>query len=671
MIRSAFLVFAIAVGALSQTRTETAKSLFNSNDYTGVVALLDKDFRAHQCNGEEYKYYAAAQLMLWEQSGELVQDLSRKFLSDTRIQFARKALDLALDLNPSDLESVFLQGVASARMHDWFNAENHFTQVLEANSTLRTFGYQKPLPMLLEALKEQGKFDRAESLPSNSKDWDAKRQLFEIEVLKGDQEQTIAAYTDLLKDLDETHAELLFDEASLIAGEDEKAAWNSSENAARFLSTFWKKRDPNLANEANERLTEHYKRFLHAREYYAKALDRSHLDDRGDIYVRLGPPTRIYYGGDGSITKDYEAWVYSDLGLHFDFVQKFHNYELAPITDALAFGATPFQRKNDVDALVTDLRSEHIDYFRISRLRSSPGFAEQIAQQQYYENTKNNNLQFFDTKKYLPISINAKAACFKAENGLTRLDLYYMTPLNGLVFETEPELGKKYTSQVQVATRLFDESFQEVSSSEYERQVLAGETDIAKLYYLDEIRMVVKPGTYLLAFQIKNGDKTGVYQFPITIPSFDQSSLAVSDIQLAVRVGDSKIENKFVKPGSSVRVMPNPAEAIVKRRNLALYYEIYGLTVDDAGNSSYEVTYNVETTAPRTSFFRRIGRWISGNKVTSLATTTTRTGHSSLENEFVSLDIRNLPGGSARLEIRVKDLNSGMEKTSSLPLQIE
>lgn len=60
--------------------------------------------------------------------------------------------------------------------------------------------------------------------------------------------------------------------------------------AGALLATWWRRQDPLPATARNERLEEHLTRLAHALPRYASAERVTGLDDRGVVYVRLGPP---------------------------------------------------------------------------------------------------------------------------------------------------------------------------------------------------------------------------------------------------------------------------------------------------------------------------------------------------------------------------------------------
>ena len=71
------------------------------------------------------------------------------------------------------------------------------------------------------------------------------------------------------------------------------AKLSSEEDKADFRRRFWAARDPQPASAVNERLVEHYRRVMHAREHYAK--NKQPWDRRGDLsLIHISEPTRPY-----------------------------------------------------------------------------------------------------------------------------------------------------------------------------------------------------------------------------------------------------------------------------------------------------------------------------------------------------------------------------------------
>jgi GWxTD domain-containing protein len=67
-------------------------------------------------------------------------------------------------------------------------------------------------------------------------------------------------------------------------------AWSAKKGAGPLLVTWWRSQDPVPATRSNERLEEHLKRLGVALSAYADPGGPAGLDQRGEIYLRYGPP---------------------------------------------------------------------------------------------------------------------------------------------------------------------------------------------------------------------------------------------------------------------------------------------------------------------------------------------------------------------------------------------
>lgn len=72
---------------------------------------------------------------------------------------------------------------------------------------------------------------------------------------------------------------------------DEKAVLDTLQQAGGKLAAWWRRMDPKPATQLNERVIEHLRRVTYAETHYSHEESPSGFDDRGRIYVRLGPPT--------------------------------------------------------------------------------------------------------------------------------------------------------------------------------------------------------------------------------------------------------------------------------------------------------------------------------------------------------------------------------------------
>jgi len=68
--------------------------------------------------------------------------------------------------------------------------------------------------------------------------------------------------------------------------------WTFREGAGAWLTAWWRRQDPVPTTKKNERLREHLQRVAKASESFASQRRVAKWDDRGEVYVRYGPPER-------------------------------------------------------------------------------------------------------------------------------------------------------------------------------------------------------------------------------------------------------------------------------------------------------------------------------------------------------------------------------------------
>ncbi|MFQ5570502.1 MAG: GWxTD domain-containing protein [Rhodothermales bacterium] len=125
-------------------------------------------------------------------------------------------------------------------------------------------------------------------------------------------------------------------------------SWTFKERAGQALVSWWQSQDPLPATRNNERMEEHLTRVAYAEQHYSREERTTGLDDRGEIYVRYGAPSKITVVtfDDAEMTNlvyqpgvvvnltdfpDNEFWSYGhiDRAAYFLFVKNVRHYEVA------------------------------------------------------------------------------------------------------------------------------------------------------------------------------------------------------------------------------------------------------------------------------------------------------------------------------------------------------
>ncbi len=104
----------------------------------------------------------------------------------------------------------------------------------------------------------------------------------------------------------------------------------SSERKA-FIEEFWKRRDPVPETEENEFREEYFKRIEEANKLFGKD---GWLQDRGMVYILLGPPTERYTYPMGRYHGDLptEIWYYGFFPIIFVDYYWSGTYQLTPLS---------------------------------------------------------------------------------------------------------------------------------------------------------------------------------------------------------------------------------------------------------------------------------------------------------------------------------------------------
>lgn len=101
-----------------------------------------------------------------------------------------------------------------------------------------------------------------------------------------------------------------------------------------FIEEFWKKRDPDPDTEENEFKEEYFNRIEEANHLFREGGSPGWLQDRGRIYILLGPPDNreVYPRGYTFYGKPTEIWYYGFFPIVFIDQAWNGNYKLEPLS---------------------------------------------------------------------------------------------------------------------------------------------------------------------------------------------------------------------------------------------------------------------------------------------------------------------------------------------------
>ena len=137
----------------------------------------------------------------------------------------------------------------------------------------------------------------------------------------------------LPRDMTEEQRRFLSEVRYLITPQERRVFLNTpgADRAAR-IEEFWSQRDPSPGTGPNEFKNEYYERIRQANRLFSEGGEPGWLEDRGRIYILLGPPwERVAYPrGETFYGKPTETWFYGFFPIVFTDSDWNGTYELDP-----------------------------------------------------------------------------------------------------------------------------------------------------------------------------------------------------------------------------------------------------------------------------------------------------------------------------------------------------
>lgn len=513
---------------------------------------------------------------------------------------------------------------------------------------------------------------------------------------QGDSETASSLLNQGLEQLDSGPlADSLFLEVKPIMTEQEMKDYSQTNHKGQFFIAFWKSIDPTPATVKNERFTEHYQRLAYAQRWYTVGYDSMQWDDRGLIYIRYGEPSEIAREPTGRGIKPNECWVYRRENGEFiyDFYQKRMNYELmdnlfelrpklTAQTKAIdkkagakdsdrdigmpkQFTSTKLGEFLELRSMIADdytdlymrAQIENIDVIYISAQRLQRAITARQTNRPPVESTWE--------RPEKPLQAAVAFARFY-DKDTPELEIYYGTKFDQ--FNIAPDSTGQRFADLNIACSVMDESYQTIFQDTYPRRVrLPDEASLDESIYIDQVNIPITPGKYHIALEISSPNDNRVKDESITLDIHPfEKSLHLSDIEWAYSVEPVGMKSKnpnFIK--KRLLVTPYPSRVMSRSEPLTVYFEIYGLTLDETGHTQYEIDYELKS--DRRSFFSRINPF---GKKQSLSTSFVQSGVHPISQEYFSLDLKQVKTGNYTLQIKVKDLVINRSETVETLIEI-
>ncbi len=378
---------------------------------------------------------------------------------------------------------------------------------------------------------------------------------------------------------------------------------------AEFVAAFWKEHDPDLASPENEARLEYWARVTNAYFLFYDARRRE-WDERGEIFVRYGPPANMTYNPIGaslsfhfSVGPEYPAnvlaWEYPELGMHVLLQDRTLN-EIYRLPVSLSEDTEPLP---DPDSLA----------------KRSDAFATRGGRAVFHVLPPNVE----------PRPVAATIARFRSSAG-TRLLAQLGTPGapdEGLVADwvvldtTRREVAR--------ARRALDPSGCDPTGE----QIAEFATDLP-------------PGPYVVGLTVRDAaGRRGVKRSRLVVEEA-REGLALSDVVVSCGLPPAGLPN--------VQILANPGSRVAGNDPLTAYFEVYGLASGGDGRSRFEYEYTVKSADRDPRVW--LQRLFSPRKEPApLSASRSDEQVGAMRRQFVSVPVQSLPPGRYQLSIRVRD----------------
>lgn len=465
-----------------------------------------------------------------------------------------------------------------------------------------------------------------------------------------------------------------FASLDLILPEREQALYRGDHEG--YASRFWNSKDPRYLTPYNERQLEHYARMVYADLLYS-APDvglRGWETERGRILIRYGLPqfdvTVVPKGeipGSEDVLQsvlminpgmepqagDGQGPESASILSRPDAVSRLERYRL--LDDMNTFNIWDYR----------DFRFVFEDPFRNGeyRLYSPPATAmaggsdgwindyEIIARETIRKTPERYVYTAPGRQIELPFLVNA----FKGEDGMADVYVHYAIPITE--YPIDQDLIEVTASTglflIDDARRIVQERRKTVYGLRTDQIVPFRDTNL----WVDTERVRAIGGTHEVSVEFESASRStvAVQRREVEIPDFTGSEFVLSDMMLAYQIEEG---GAAARPADIERdgltITPAPWSVFRKEAPIYLYFEMYALTLGEAGESDYdvEIVLASKADAPR-GIAGLFGGLFGGRKGVSIRYG--GSGNSPDEAQYQILDAQDIEPGLYTLTLRVRD----------------
>ncbi len=480
------------------------------------------------------------------------------------------------------------------------------------------------------------------------------------------------------------------------------------------LSLWWRRQDPLPGTTQNERIEEHLTRVAFASHKYQRDDDERGFDDRGEIYIRLGKPSRsksielraAALLTDPLVSKlpENEFWVYKHINYdaHYVFLRKSKKkpYALSHATELIPDNLRNGRRKtplllNVMEEVYAQLALEHgyfgkhydevADYLTLPPHNARPPhvFAARAIQlaleddsQHEYTRSQSVPASYTATRNETEnLTVPMRWARFLNADGTTRTEFYWSLEPQSLkpsrrharrLKRQGHAPSEKYLISVAVAQRTAGYHHRALNKKHYLIPVDTRETLPTKTFVVQG-----DTATYHLAMQWDqqwtrdNNEKPGTLAPGAMLKV---GTHAVDSVQ-ALNSQGNRLEMSDLKPlllgpdDALETAAPYPYERLTPEMPLALYFELYHLAFGSDDQTHYAIEYTIAQ--KQKGGLLPFQRSRDGQRVGARSS---YTGTSRTAREFIMLDLSMWQDkGEIEITLQATDETTGQQITRTIP----
>ncbi len=378
-----------------------------------------------------------------------------------------------------------------------------------------------------------------------------------------------------------------------------------------FVARFWKGIDPDLSTPENEAQLEYWARVTQAYFLFFDTA-RDAWDERGEMYVRYGPPAQMEYnpvaaGSTSAFGSEFPAnflvWTYPELGLQVTMQDRLlSEFYLPPLSSTADMDTTP-----NPDSLA-----------RAAGLIATAG---------------GRGVFHLLPPGVQPLAVDGQLTRFESDSAPRLLALL--------------EAPGGPTDSLWAEWVVLDSARAEAARG---AGALAPSACAAATRRTGDFSASLAPGSYLVSMTVRDqSGRRGIIRRQVALAA-PRRTLELSDVVLSCSLpgaGDQGV----------VRIDPNPGGYVTGAGPLTAYFEIYHLTPGADGLSRFEYVYAVRSAAKDTRFW--LAKLLAPLPDPALAVSRQDQNPGSLRRQYITVPVASLAPGRYRLEITVRDLATG------------